>query len=142
MPDVFAAIDKYFGFNKQQSGKFFRASVNLAVWFGMLKAYGWLASLGVAAPFASAADVDDLKRAQAVNARAAEVSARINMQTELRLQTKIWCSATDAEIKASALRKIDELRAEFLEITKTVTPEPTCAKPAELQYTQGQGGQP
>lgn len=139
MFDVFAAIDKYFGFTRQQSARFFRASVDLALWFAVLKAYGWLASLGIAMPFASAADVDDLKRIQAMNARAAEISARINMQQELRMQTRIWCSATDVDIKADALRKIDKLRAEFLEITKTVTPEPTCAKPAELQYQQQSG---
>lgn len=80
---------------------------------------GVLAGVGLASPFASAADVDKLLRA-------AQVNARISMQTELRVQVRAWCIAQDQEIKQLAWRRIDELRNDLLEIAKIQTSEPEC----------------
>lgn len=80
---------------------------------------GWLTAMGLASPFASAADVDKLLRA-------AQVNARISMQTELRVQIRAWCIAEDPEIRQLAWRRIDELRSDLLEIAKIQTPEPEC----------------
>jgi hypothetical protein len=95
----------------------------LFVTFHIARAAGWLAAFGFMSPYANAADVEKLLRA-------AEVNARISMQTELRVQIRAWCSTNDGEIRALAWNRIDELRHDLREIAKLDTPEPTCAAPA------------
>lgn len=80
---------------------------------------GWLIVVGIASPYASASDVDKLLRAS-------EVNARISMQQELRVQVRLWCTTPDAEIRSSALHRIDELRNDLRDIAKVETTEPTC----------------
>lgn len=80
---------------------------------------GYLITFGFAAPFARASDVEELKNA-------AKVSARINMQTEIRVQTRLWCTNTDPEIRASAYQNIQRLRIDLEKIADVKEPEPRC----------------
>ncbi len=93
----------------------------LFVTFNIARGAGWLAYLGFMSPFASADDVDKLLRA-------AQVTARINMQTELRVQIRAWCTTPDDEIRALAWNRIDEIRHDLREITKIDTPDPRCER--------------
>jgi hypothetical protein len=81
--------------------------------------FGLLTYVGFASPFAKASDVDKLLRA-------GEVSARISMQQELRVQTRVWCTNPDADVRMYAEKRIEELRRDLHEIAKLQTPEPRC----------------
>lgn len=82
---------------------------------------GFLAAIGLASPFARASDVDKLLHA-------AEVNARISMQSEIRVQTRLFCQTSDEEVKASAMKRIDELREELWEISRIRLPDPQCLR--------------
>lgn len=120
-----AALEKGLGLRREHQRLLIRTGWVLLVSAHVMWVCGRLAFLGLASPFAQAADVDKLLRA-------AEVNARISMQQELRVQTRAWCIAQDHEIKDIAWRRIDELRNDLFEIAKIQTPEPSCPLPTAV----------
>lgn len=90
---------------------------------------GFLAGFGLASPFARAEDVEELKKASVI-------SARIQIQGEIRAQTKAYCQLPDGIAREYVLRRIDDLRAELYEIAKIRAPEPNC-EPKPLATSSG-----
>lgn len=123
------ALETGMGLKREHQRVLIRVGWVLGVSFHIAWVCGLTAVVGLSTPFARAGDVEKLMRA-------AEVNARISMQQELRVQTRLWCTTQDPEIRSVAYRRIDELRHDLFEIAKTSTPEPTCSKPAEQQYDQ------
>lgn len=113
------ALEEGMGLKREHQRMLIRVGWVLIVSGHIAWVCGFLASIGLLAPFARAGDVEKLLRAS-------EVNARISMQSELRVQIRAWCVATDDEIRALALRRIDELRSDLLEIANMRTPEPRC----------------
>lgn len=109
------------GIKREHQTVFFRISWVVAVTGHMAWVCGFLAGFGLAAPFARASDVDKLLRAS-------EVNARISMQNEIRLQVRVLCQSDDDDIRASAMRRIDELRDELWEISRIRVPDPQCLR--------------
>lgn len=118
--NVGEALEKGVGFRHSAWPILIRVAWVLFVTYNLARALGWLAYLGFASPFAKASDVEKLLRA-------AEVNARISMQQEIRVQTRVWCSNADADVREFAYRRIEELRRDLHEIAKVPTPEPNCA---------------
>jgi len=76
---------------------------------------GFLAPLGLAAPFARADAVEDLTRTAAV-------SARLQLTQELRTQTLYWCAAKELNQRTAVEQTLDRLRDEYRRITKGEAP--------------------
>lgn len=109
------------GLKREHQKILIRTGWVLFVTYHIARAAGWLAPLGLASMFASASDVDKL-------IRASEINARISMQNEIRVQTRNYCETDDVEIRASALKRIDQLREDMWEIAKVRVPEPQCMR--------------
>lgn len=118
------ALETGMGLRREHQRVLIRTGWVLIVSGHIAWACGWLASFGLAAPFARAADVDKLLRA-------AEVNARISMQQEIRVQVRAYCQTTDEEVRLLTLKRIDELRTELWEIAKIQTPAPQCLRGGE-----------
>ncbi len=82
---------------------------------------GWLGFVGLATPFARAADVQDIQKTL-------RVSAEIQLQSELRAQKNMWCKNTDEKTRETIMHRIDELRRNLREIARIEdgTAEPQC----------------
>ncbi len=120
--DAGEALEKGIGFKRSAWPILIRVAWVAFVTGHVLWVCGFLTALGLASPFAKASDVEKLLRAQ-------EISARISMQQELRVQIRAWCIAQDPEIRQVAWDRIDQLRSELLEIARLQTPEPSCPHP-------------
>lgn len=110
---------EFLGIKREHQGKFFVAAWVLGMTGHAAWVCGFLAAFGLASPFARAEDVDKLKRA-------ALITARIQLQGEIRAQTKAYCSISDAVTREYILRRIDSLRGELYELTQVNEPSPTC----------------
>ena len=119
LSEMASALETGMGLKVEHQRLLIRTLWVLAVTTNMLWVGGLLAFVGLTAPFAKASDVDKLLRA-------AEVNARISMQNEIRLQVRVYCSASDDDIRNSAMRRIDELRDELWEIAKVRVSDPQC----------------
>jgi len=84
---------------------------------------GWFAVVGLSTPFAKASDMQAVQKMLAV-------STRISLQQELRMQKQAYCRVDDYQVKASIMRRIDELRDQLREIAKIDdgTGEPPCPR--------------
>lgn len=84
---------------------------------------GWLVSVGLTGPFARASDMAQVQRTLAV-------SARIQIQQELREQKRLWCSVENEQSRSLIMRRIDELRGNLREIANIDdgTGEPVCRR--------------
>jgi hypothetical protein len=80
------------------------------VTFHILWVCGWLTVAGLSPPFAAAADLERLQ------ARI-DISARISLAQELRVQMRARCLAHDSEIRASIERLIETLQVQYVSIT-------------------------
>lgn len=124
MFETFAtALETGMGLKREHQQILIRTLWVLFVTGHVLWVCGFLGSIGLAAPFARAGDVDKLLRAT-------EVNARITMINEIRVQTRAYCQTTDLEIKASAMHRIDELRDDLWELSKIRIPDPQCTRDA------------
>ncbi len=72
---------------------------------------GFLAPLGLAAPFARADSVEDLTRTAAL-------TARLQLTQELRVQTLYWCQAKELGQREAVEQTLDRLREEYRRVTK------------------------
>jgi len=102
----------------------------LFVTFHIARAAGWLVVFGFAVPFASATDMEDLKRA-------ATITARLQIQDELRAQEYVYCRETDYGRRQVYFRRIEDLREELREVAKIEWPETKCAQEPPKQQTAG-----
>lgn len=92
----------------------------------ILWACGLLAMIGLPSPFARAATVEDL-------AHTVQVSARLQLTQELRVQTLYWCAAKEAEQKLAVEQTLNRLRDEYRRVTSGETPpEFRCPKGESL----------
>lgn len=113
------ALEKGMGLKVEHQRVLIRVGWVLIVTGHIAWVCGWLVSIGLAAPFARAGDVDELKKASLV-------TARIQLQVEIREQTKAYCTLPEGAPREYVLRRIDDLRAELYEIAKIRTQEPVC----------------
>jgi membrane protein YdbS with pleckstrin-like domain len=118
------ALEEGMGLSRAHQRVLWRVFWVLGVSGHILWVCGFLTAVGLSSPFARADDVDKLMRA-------AQVNARISMQQELRVQIRTYCATSDDDIKALAMRRIDELRNDLFEIAKIRTPEPQCQTPQQ-----------
>jgi hypothetical protein len=117
------AIFENMGIKREHQRAVVRVLWVLAVTGHMLWVCGFLAALGLVAPFARAGDVDKLLRAT-------EVNARLSMVNEIRVQTRAYCQTDDNELKGSARRRIDELREELWQVSQIRVADPQCLRGA------------
>lgn len=123
MPDPTDVVSEGFALTKEQRRLLIRVFWVLLVTVQMMYVHGLLAYLGIAAPFARAADVEDLKRASLVN-------ARIQIIQEMRLQKTAFCRTSDEQTRDSIIRYLVRLQGELKEITSEVEPvQPNCDRP-------------
>ena len=80
---------------------------------------GWLTFAGITTPFARASELDQLKRAS-------NISARIALNDEIRIQVRILCTAEDQGDRTTAYRLILKLNQELEDVTGEKQPEPRC----------------
>jgi hypothetical protein len=97
------------GLNKNQQKLIIRTLWVLLVTTNMLWTWGFLAMIGIAAPFAKATEVADVKRALVV-------IEKLQLTQELRVQTLYWCAAKDQD-KSAVEQTLDRLRDEYTRIT-------------------------
>lgn len=119
MPIAGDALVTGMGLKPQQIKLLIRVGWVLGVSFHMAWVCGWLVAFGLASPFARAGDVEQLQKA-------ARVSARLNLQTELRIQIRVWCTHGDDEVKRAAYGNIQRLRIDLEDIAGVKEPEPSC----------------
>lgn len=123
MPEPLEIVNEGFALTKEQRRLLIRVFWVLLVTVQMLYVHGFLAYLGLAAPFARAADVEDLKRAAMVN-------ARIQIIQEMRVQKTAFCRTTDEQTRDSIIRYLVRLQGELKDITNEVEPvQPNCDRP-------------
>lgn len=79
---------------------------------------GWLAFLGLASPFASAADVERVLEVQ-------RVVARVQITSEIEQQVRFMCSLPP-EQRNPIRSTIERLRDDLFRTTGERGPEPTC----------------
>lgn len=115
----FNLLAEGFGLSREQRRLVLRVLWVLGVSTHIAWVCGLLAVIGFPTPFARAQDVQQLERATLV-------SARINLQQELRAQTRLLCSLDPVE-RPPVERTIDKLREEYRVVTKgEIYPEPHC----------------
>lgn len=123
MPDPLDLASEGFALTKEQRRLLIRVFWVLLVTFNMLYVHGALIVIGLASPFASAADVADLKKASTVN-------ARIQIIQEMRLQKTAYCRTTDDQTRDSIIRYLVRLQGELKDITSEIEPvQPNCDRP-------------
>ena len=103
------------GLSRSQLALVVRVGWVLMVSTHILWACGLLTSIGLAAPFARADDVEGLKRT-------AEISVRLQLTNEIRVQTRIWCDAKEPSQRATIEQSLDRLREEYRQVTKGEQP--------------------
>lgn len=117
---VFSALITGFGLDRKEVQLLVRVGWVVFVSTSLAYIFGVLAWLGVAAPYARAAEVSDIQ--QTVN-----LSARINLAQEIRLQVRGLCSVTDQNARDSIQRSIDNLQAAYSRLNNNNSyPEPGC----------------
>lgn len=94
-----------------------RIAVSLSIAGIFLYILWSLGALGMPG-LALASDVNDLKRT-------ADLSARLQLANEIRIQARARCSVTDAA-RDGIERYIESLQAEYERITGARYPEPRC----------------
>lgn len=124
LTELAAALERGMGLKVEHQRLLIRVGWVAFVSGHVLWVCGFLTTFGLASPFARAGDVEKLLRAS-------EVTARLQMQNEIRLQVRNYCQSTDQDIKALALKRIDELRVELFEIAKIRVPEVSCTRGGE-----------
>lgn len=113
-------VSEGFGLSKAQRQLLLRVLWVLGVTTCLAYILGALTIIGISAPYAKAAEVEQLQRT-------VEVSARIQLAQEIRLQVRIRCTITDQQSRDSLQRAIDSLQDEYARITKGQRyPEPIC----------------
>lgn len=113
-------LSEAFGLNKGHRQMLLRIGWVLVVSTHIAWACGWLVTFGLIG-FARAADVEQLQRT-------VEISARIQLAQEIRLQVRARCTLTDQQMRDSVQRAIDNLQNEYARITAGQRyPEPSCS---------------
>jgi len=115
----FAALSMAFGLKPQQQRLIVRIGWVSLVSVHIAWVCGWLAAIGLHAPFAYAGDVEKLQRT--VN-----LSAQLNLAQEIRSQTVAKCRSQDQQVKEALARYIETLQQEYAALTNTRYPEPPC----------------
>lgn len=115
-------LSEGFGLKKEQRQLLLRVLWVIAVTTTLAYILGALTVFGIAAPYARAADVDQLKQT-------IEASARVTLGREIREQSRVRCSATDQAIIDSITRYIDSLQTDYERIAGQRYPEPECRRP-------------
>lgn len=115
-----------FGATKAQIQGFVMISWRAVLMFHVFWVCGWLSVLGLNPPFASAKDAGVLEQQLMALKQASELSTKLNLVREIRLQTDVMCSQTDARAAAVIRTTIDRLREDYSTITKSTYPEPNC----------------
>lgn len=95
-----------------------RIVVSLSICGLILYVLWTLGMLGVPG-FARAADVDQLQKR-------VDISAQLNLATEIRIQVRTRCQVPDQASKDSITRYIDDLQRQYKEITGDRYPEASC----------------
>ena len=126
MLDVLHTVFENMGVKRETQRLFFRVLWVLAVSGHILWICGFLAGVGLASPFVRAADVEKIEQKVTALERASIVSARINLQQEIRAQTLAYCSLPEGLARDSVLRRIDALRDELFDITQQRGSDPVC----------------
>lgn len=120
MADPLDLVSDGFHLTKGQRSLLIRVLWVLLVTINMMYVHGLLVYLGISAPFAHAADVEDLKRASMVN-------ARIQIIQEMRAQKASYCKVADEQTRDSIMRYLVRLQGELKEITGEIEPvTPAC----------------
>jgi hypothetical protein len=115
MPEGLNLLSEGFGLTKEQRRLIIRVLWVAIVSTHILWVCGLLGFLGLSPPFAWAADVDSLRQATLV-------SARLNLVTEIRTQTRAWCSITDPTTREAIATTIDKLREEYRRVAGGASP--------------------
>lgn len=133
MLEAIQVILENVGIKRDHQRLFLRALWVLGVSGHVAWICGFLTVAGLNSPFVRAEDIGKVEQKvtaveQKVTAleRSSQVSARIQLQGEIRAQTKAYCGLRDPVEREYVLRRIDSLRAELFEIAKLSTPEPNC----------------
>lgn len=119
MNDKLDLLSEAFGLSKEHRRILLRVFWVIGVSTTLAYILGALTIIGIAAPYANAEDVDQLK--QTVNA-----SARVTLSQEIRAQSRVRCRATDQHIVDALTRYIDSLQLEYERIAGARLPEPPC----------------
>lgn len=72
--------------------------------------------------FSGFARADDVKQLQ----QRVDISAQLNLATEIRLQVKARCAVADQATKESITRYIDDLQRQYKQIAGDRYPEASC----------------
>lgn len=112
-------LSEAFGLTKGQRQLLLRVAWVLTVSTILAYILGALTIIGIAAPYANAEDVDQLK--QTVNA-----SARVTLSQEIRAQSRVRCASNDPVIRDSITRYVESLQDSYERIAGQRYPEPAC----------------
>lgn len=111
----FTLLSLGMGLDRRQQQIILRTLWVLIVTTHILWVCGLLVPVGLSAPFARADTVEELTRT-------ASISARLQLTTELRVQTIYWCAAKDPTQKQGFEQTIDRLHEEYRRVTKGESP--------------------
>lgn len=120
MNDKFDLITEAFGLNSDQRKLLLRVIWVLSVSTILAYILGALTIIGIAAPYARAEEVKDIRQT-------IEASARVTLGREIREQALIRCRSTDPAVRDSLTRYIDALQGEYERIANQRYPEPPCS---------------
>lgn len=110
----------FFDLNKSQMRLVFRIGWVLLVTFHILWICGWLAFMGLEAPYAHASDMAALQRS-------VQVTEKITLSQEIRSEMVVRCRTKDQDAKDSISRYIESLQNEYWALTHERYPEVPCA---------------
>lgn len=113
-------LSEAFGLTKGQRQLLLRVAWVLTVSTILAYILGALTIIGIAAPYANAEDVDQLKQT-------VEISARINLAQELRMHMRSRCQTQDERFRDSLERTIESLQAQYSKLTGSRYPDQRCA---------------
>lgn len=96
--------------------------------FHMLYACGYLVAIGLPLTgFAQKADVEAQRQATLELKKVVDLQLRLGLAREVRLQTSVFCSTTDAVTREATWTTINRLREDYRQLTGGETlPEPRC----------------
>ena len=122
------ALSEAFGLTPDQ-----RRLLCRVLWVSAVTASLWyfrfgFAFLGLASPFALAADQQALNERMARLERNTTIATRITLAQEIRVQVRAWCAMTDPTVRDAIRRVIDQRQDEYAELSGGQrVPEPGCS---------------
>jgi hypothetical protein len=122
---LFSALTR--GASKRQKGFLIRVLVELGMVGTLWYILFGCAFLNIAAPFASASEVAQLKGEISQLQTAANISATINLANEIRRFVQLRCTVTDTAAREDFTRYIESRQQQYWQLTRTRYPEGACS---------------